>query len=113
MERYNPLELKIRMVSLPRKTKSLTYWQTLLRALDSGAELPRGWDVEISWRNPMTRSGVTKKWRSDAFADAVNESRAGFITGVRDMIVSKIDYHRRMTNALRAGTLRPKKRRAR
>lgn len=96
MERYNPLEVKIRMVSIP-KVKALKYWQTLLRAAETGADLPRGWDVEIQWRNPMTRSGVTKRWRADAFSDAINESRSGFIEAVREICLEKIAYHERMT----------------
>lgn len=76
--RFNPLQIKIDVVSLPRRVKPETFHKRLLAAIDSGEDLPRGWNVQISWRNPATKNGRTKNWQTDEFTDALSNSSAGF-----------------------------------
>lgn len=65
--RVNPLQLRVRAVSLPKRLKPVTYLKTLIHSLDTGEPLPSSWDVEIHWRNPKTRSGRTRHWQNDEF----------------------------------------------
>jgi hypothetical protein len=87
--RTNPLEIKTKAVSVPRSVSRKRYLQTLLKVIDNGADLPRGWEVEIWWRNRLSR-GSTRFWRSDDFVDAIADSRSGFVSILRRAIVSKI-----------------------
>lgn len=74
---------------VPKVTEK-RYLQTLIRAIDSGEELPRNWEVDLYWRNPKTRHGATKRWRSDDFMSAIMESRSGFVDIVRGALVRKL-----------------------
>ena len=86
----NPLQIKIRPVTLPKSVTPKRFFQTLLKAIDTGSDLPRGWEVDLHWRNPGTRHGLTKRWRSDAFVDAISDSREGFVWIVRSAIVARL-----------------------
>jgi hypothetical protein len=78
----NPLQIKLRARSLPKRVTVETYHRRLLQFIHEGKPLPAGWDVEISWRNPATKHGATKRWRSDDFESAILESRDGFVKAV-------------------------------
>ena len=78
----NPLQIRIRAVSLPKGVTPEKYHERLLAVIHEGAALPRGWNVEIHWRNPSTKVGATKQWRSDDFESAIDESRSGFVAAV-------------------------------
>lgn len=86
----NPLQLRIQAVSLPKRMTPEKYLRRLIQAIDTGEALPRTWDVQLHWRNPGTRVGVTKRWRKDAFLDAIQESRAGFVDIVRGELVARL-----------------------
>lgn len=88
--RNNPLQIKVKPVTLPKNVTQKRYFQVLLKAIDSGSDLPRGWQVDIHWRNPKTRMGATKRWRSDNFADAIADSREGFVSIVRSEIAFRL-----------------------
>lgn len=77
-------------VSLPRRVKPEAYLRALIRSVDTGESLPRGWEVQIHWRNPATRSGRTRYWQDDEFAGAVADSSAGFNTLLRRMLVRRL-----------------------
>lgn len=88
--RKNPLQIRIEAISLPRNVKPVRFLKELIRAADTGEDLPRGWDVRIHWRNPATRSGKTRFWQPDEFAAAVADSSAGFRTLLRRILVRKL-----------------------
>jgi hypothetical protein len=89
-QRRNPLEISIRALSLPKGVKPARFIRELIRASDTGEDLPRGWDVEIGWRNPATRSGRTRHWQFDEFSAAVADSSPGFNTLLRRILVRKL-----------------------
>lgn len=76
--RRNPLQVRVNAIRLPKRLKRSTYLKRLLDAISSGEDLPRGWQVEIEWRNPATKNGKTKHWQADDFVDALANSSAGF-----------------------------------
>jgi hypothetical protein len=82
----NPLQIKLRAKSLPKSVTPKRYYQRLLQHLTEGKPLPPLWDVELSWRNPKTKQGLTKRWRSDDFESAVSDSREGFNMLLHDAI---------------------------
>jgi len=86
----NPLQIRIEAVSIPRGTKPRVYLSKLIQAIDTGQDLPRGWDVQLHWRNPHTISGATRNWRQDDFVDAVADSRPGFNDIVRNAILKRL-----------------------
>lgn len=86
----NPLQIKIKVNSLPRNVSPKRFNQRLLDVIDEGADLPSSWDVEIFWRNPKTRHGLTKRWRSDDFVSAIFESRSGFVSIIRSALVRRL-----------------------
>lgn len=89
----NPLQLRIQVISVPKKMTPEQYLRSLLRSLETGT-LPRGVNVELHWRNPATQYGRTKNWQSDEFLTAMSESSEGFTTAVHDMIVRKLNQIR-------------------
>jgi len=88
--RYNPLEIRVQAVSLPKGTKPEAYLRRLIRAVDNEEPLPRGWDVRLHWRNRETRSGRTRRWQEDDFLNAVQDSRSGFNDILRGLLVSRL-----------------------
>jgi len=86
----NPLQIRVEAVSVPRGTSPRKYLTELIRAIDTGSDLPRGWDVRLHWRNPNTLSGLTRNWRNDDFVDAVADSRPGFNSIVRNALVKRL-----------------------
>lgn len=86
----NPLQIRIEAISVPRGTKPRAYLSNLIRAIDGGYDLPRGYEVRLHWRNPNTMDGKTKNWRSDDFVDAIADSRPGFNDIVRNAIVKRL-----------------------
>lgn len=83
-----------RAVSLPRDVTPFQYYKTLLRVLDTGSDLPEGWDVELRWQNPDTVSGRTREMQYDDFAEAVSQSNAGFRSVVRRMLAGYVMRYR-------------------
>ena len=86
----NPLQVKLKVLSLPKGVSAKRFNQRLIEHIDEGRPLPRSWDVEISWRNPKTKHGATKRWRSDPFEDAIADSRSGFVSLMRDVLVRRL-----------------------
>ena len=91
----NPLQIKLRAKSLPRTVTPTKYYQRLLQFLTEGRELPRAWIIELHWRNPGTKHGMTKRWRFDDFESAVSDSRAGFNALLEDAIRRRLVRIRR------------------
>lgn len=86
----NPLEIRIEAISVPRRMTPEKYLKALLKTTRTGADLPRGLEVEIHWRNPNTKKGNTKHWRSDEFQDALSESTPGFRGVVYESILKQL-----------------------
>jgi hypothetical protein len=74
----NPLQIKVRVNSLPKSVSPKRFLQRLMEHIKDDRPLPSLWDVEVGWRNPGTKYGLTKKWRYDDFESAVSDSREGF-----------------------------------
>lgn len=89
-KRKNPLKIQVKPISLPRSVTPTRFFRGLIHALDTGQDLPRSWDVEISWRNPNTRSGRSRYWQTDDFNDAIADSSAGFSRLLRRMLVRRL-----------------------
>ena len=88
--RKNPLQLKIRPVSIPRGIATQEFLEVLHGAV-RGGDLPDDWEVEISWRNPATKKGRSAHWQTNDFAQAISESSSGFATAVEHAIESKME----------------------
>lgn len=88
-KRSNPLQVRIQARSVPKGMSPKQYLRALLRAT-SGAELPRGVEVELHWRNPKTKNGKTKIWRHEEFEDAIAGSSLGFVNVVRRAIMRRL-----------------------
>lgn len=86
----NPLQVRLKAVSVPPGVSPRRYHQRLLQFITEGKPLPRAWEVELWWRNPRTKHGVTKRWRSDSFEDAISESRSGFVSIIYDVLVRRL-----------------------
>lgn len=85
----NPLQIRVEALSVPKGTTARVYLSRLIRAIDTGEDLPRGWQVLLHWRNPRS-GGKTRNWRNDDFVDAVADSRPGFNGIVRRALVAQL-----------------------
>jgi hypothetical protein len=81
--RKNPLQTKIRARSLPRGVTPDIYRRTLIAVARGEREMPDGWEVDISWRNPATKKGRSRHWQTDEFSSAIENSNSGFSTAVQ------------------------------
>lgn len=88
--RNNPLQIRLRARNLPKGVSVKRYHQRLIEHLTDGRPLPSSWDVELMWRNPKTKQGLTKRWRSDDFESAVADSREGFNALLHDILVRRL-----------------------
>lgn len=86
----NPLQVKLKAKSLPRGLSPKRYYQRLAQFITEGRSLPESWEVDVYWRNPGTKHGLTKRWRSDDFESAVSDSREGFNALLLDAIYRRI-----------------------
>jgi hypothetical protein len=90
----NPLEIRLRLESLPRRVSPITYYKRLLRCLDSGGDLalPDLWEVRVEWRNRNSR-GRTRFWQDGEFSEVVADSaeRGGFNSILRGAIQSRLN----------------------
>jgi hypothetical protein len=86
----NPLQIKLRAKSLPRNLSPRRFYQRLIQVITEGKSLPPSWDVELYWRNPNVKHGLTKRWRSDDFESAVSDSRDGFNILLHDALLRKL-----------------------
>jgi len=86
----NPLQIKLRVNSLPKSITPKKFYRRLMAVIKEGRDLPPSWDVEIYWRNPGTRHGLTKRWRSDDFVSAVSDSREGFNAILYDVLSRRL-----------------------
>lgn len=89
-KRRNPLQLRVEALSLPKNVKPVRYLKELIRAVDTGEDLPLRWDVRLHWRNPATRSGRTRYWQEDDFSAAVADSSSGFNSMLRRLLVRQL-----------------------
>lgn len=79
----NPLQLSLRVNSLPKTITPKRYYTRLIQFITEGKELPPSWDVQVQWRNKGTRhfAGNTSwKWNAGDFETVVSDSadRGGF-----------------------------------
>lgn len=86
----NPLQIRLRARSLPKGVSPKRYLQRLIKHMTEGQPLPESWDVELGWRNPKTKHGMTRKWRYDDFESAVSDSREGFNALLHDVLVRRL-----------------------
>jgi hypothetical protein len=86
----NPLQIRVRARSLPKGVSVKRYLQRLIQHMTEQKPLPESWDVELSWRNPKTKVGLTKRWRSDDFESAVSDSREGFNDLLHQILVRRL-----------------------
>ena len=86
----NPLQIRLRVKSLPKYVTPRKLYQRLMKAIQEGSDIPPSWDVEVWWRNPNTRHGLSRKWRSDDFVSAVADSNAGFNALLHDALARRI-----------------------
>jgi len=86
----NPLQIRLRVKSLPKSVTPKKLYQRLIENIREGRPLPPLWDVELWWRNPKTKHGLTKTWRSDDFESAVSDSREGFNMLLFDALSRKL-----------------------
>jgi hypothetical protein len=93
--RQNRIIVGARAISLPRDVTPFQYYQTLLRVLDTGSDLPEGWEVELRWQNPDNRGGPNRgEMQYDDFADAIAQSNEGFRGVVRRMLAGYVMRYR-------------------
>jgi hypothetical protein len=86
----NPLQIRLRVNSLPKRVTPEMFHRRLIEVLKGKRDLPPLWDVEIGWRNPGTKHGLTKKWRYADFETAVSDSREGFNVLLYDVLVRRL-----------------------
>lgn len=86
----NPLQVRLRVKSLPQYVTPRKLYQRLMQVIKDGRDIPASWDVEVLWRNPKTRHGLTRKWRSDDFVSAVADSREGFNALLYDSLARRL-----------------------
>ena len=84
--RSNPLELSVKAISLPKRVSIQRYYQMLLEVVDGRrVSLPRGWVVEVRWRNALAiRLGMNPD--SEDFAEAIQNSRGIFVDLIRGQL---------------------------
>ena len=90
----NPLQIRLRAISLPR-VKPQTYYRRLMQVITEGRPLPESWNVELHWRNPNVKHGLTKRWRKDDFESAVSDSRDGFNMLLHDALARMIQRYKK------------------
>jgi hypothetical protein len=79
----NPLQIKLRVDSLPKSVTPKRFYQRLMEFIRTGRELPPRWEVSVAWRNPGTKrrpGNTTYKWNSGDFETVVSDSREGFVS---------------------------------
>jgi len=86
----NPLQIKLRVNSLPKRVTPEIFYTRLIEAIQGKRDLPPLWDVEIGWRNPGTRYGLTREWRYADFETVVSDSREGFNMLLLDVLVRRL-----------------------
>jgi hypothetical protein len=86
----NPLQLGVRVKSVPKYATPKRVYQRLIQHMTEGKPLPPNWDIEVRWRNPKTKHGKTKRWQSDDFESAVDNSREGFNALLHEGLVRKL-----------------------
>lgn len=86
----NPLQIRVRVISLPKSVTPKAFHQRLIQVITEGRSLPWSWQVEVGWRNPGTKHGLTKKWRFDDFESAVSDSREGFNMLLHDALMRRL-----------------------
>jgi hypothetical protein len=87
----NPLQIRLRVKSLPKSVTPAKLYRRLIQHLQNpDISLPPLWDIEVWWRNPNTKHGLTRKWRSDDFESAVSGSREGFNMLLHDALVRRL-----------------------
>lgn len=91
--RTNPLEIRVVALRIPKSRVSpLGYLRALLQAVDTET-LPRGWQVELHWRNRETSAGRTAEWQNGPWSEVLADSNAnglGFSTALRRILQRKI-----------------------
>lgn len=86
-----PIEFRIRALKVPRGVSGKSYLRTLLDSMSTPENpLPRGFQVELFWRNPEVSAGRSKNWQSNDFLSAVSDSNAGFASALRGVIQRKL-----------------------
>ena len=94
----NPLQMKLRVESLPRNVKPRQYYERLMEHMTEGTPLPSSWDVRIKWRNPGTkRSKLNRswKWQEGDFETTVSDSAGvgAFNTVLYDALARALRRH--------------------
>jgi hypothetical protein len=79
------LQIKIRRIETPAGLTGKKYIAGLKRAVRTG-ELPEGWAVDVAWRNPDTKVGVSKDWQEGDFESVLSESSSGFKTAMMNIL---------------------------
>ena len=86
----NPLQVRLRVDSLPKTVTPEIFHKRLIQFITEGRELPYRWEVRVGWRNPGTKHGLTKKWRYADFETAVSDSREGFNMLLHDALLRRL-----------------------
>ena len=86
----NPLQIKLRVESLPKSVTPKRFHQRLIQFMKDGTELPSKWIVNIGWRNPKTHHGKTRQWQWDDFESAVSASGDGFNSILLSVLQSRL-----------------------
>jgi len=88
----NPLQIRLRVESLPKSVKPKAYFRRLIQFITEGRELPPAWDVRVMWRNPKTKHyGYNRswKWQEGDFETVVSDSREGFNALLHDALLRR------------------------
>ena len=91
-----PLNLKVHVVNLPEGTTKGEYLSALAEAVLTH-ELPDGYEVELSWKNPTTKKGRSREWQAGEFTEVLSDSAAsspGFAMAVSNAIAAQSEFPR-------------------
>lgn len=88
----NPLQIKLRVDSLPKSVTPKKFYRRLIDVVAGRAEMPSSWIVNVAWRNPKTKHGETKRWQEGDFETVVSDSadRGGFNQILQDALVRRL-----------------------
>ena len=74
--RNNPLQIRVKALSVPKSVSPTRYLERLMQNISEGRPLPNGWDVRVMWRNPKTKhaAGLNMRSHSCRFARKFDRS---------------------------------------
>lgn len=85
----NRLKIEVVPVTIPAGVTHAEMLPELYRSVDR-RRLPRGWEVDLAWRNPDTAHGHSRNWKQGDWTTVLSASTSGFSTALKSIIAEEM-----------------------